>query len=91
MPVWDNRFAMATTLLCSRCQQEKEGLESAPMGGPAGQLVLENVCGDCWAAWRETSAQLINHYGLVLGNPHHRAQLRQAMREFLGLDGDDGD
>ena len=77
---------MPATVLCSRCQEEKPGLESAPLGGANGELVLENVCADCWAEWRETSAQLINHHGLVLGNPHHRWQLRQAMREFLGLD-----
>ena len=77
------------TLLCSRCEEEKAGLDSAPMGGPNGQLVLENVCVDCWAAWRETSSQLINHHQLVLGNPEHRWQLRMAMKEFLGLDDDD--
>ncbi len=82
---------MAKTVVCARCEQEREGLESAPMGGPLGQQVLENVCAACWGEWRETSAQLINHYGLVLGNPSHRAQLREAMREFLGLDEEDGD
>lgn len=56
------------------------------MGGPAGQRVLENVCRSCWEEWRETSAQLINHYGLVLGNPSHRQHLRAAMWEFLSLD-----
>ena len=56
------------------------------MGGPAGQRILENVCRDCWQEWRATSAQLINHYQLVLGNPAHRQQLRTAMREFLNLD-----
>jgi Fe-S cluster biosynthesis and repair protein YggX len=56
------------------------------MGGPTGQKVLENVCAACWEEWRETSARLINHYGLVLGNPAHRQQLRVAMREFLNLD-----
>lgn len=82
---------MATTVICSRCEEEKPGLESAPMGGALGQRVLENVCADCWSEWRETSARIINHYGLVLGNPEHRAQLREAMREFLGLDEEEGD
>jgi Fe-S cluster biosynthesis and repair protein YggX len=59
------------------------------MGGATGQRLLENVCADCWAEWRETSARVINHYGLVLGNPDHRAQLRVAMLDFLGLDGED--
>jgi len=82
----------ATTVICSRCEQEKPAQPSAPMGGEVGQRVLKNVCVDCWAEWRETSARIINHYGLVLGNPEHRAQLRVAMLEFLGLDDeDDGD
>jgi len=80
---------MAAAVLCARCQQEKPGLESAPMGGATGAELLANVCADCWAEWRETSARLINHYGLVLGNPQHRAQLRAAMREFLQLDDDE--
>lgn len=78
-----------STVLCSRCEEEKAGLEEAPMPGASGQLVLENVCGDCWADWRTASGQIINHYGLVLGNPEHRAQLRVAMKEFLGLDEED--
>jgi Fe-S cluster biosynthesis and repair protein YggX len=80
---------MPSTVVCSRCEQEKPGLPSAPMGGPAGQLVLERVCAECWAEWREMSPRIISHYGLVMGNPHHRAQMRQVMREFLGLDGED--
>jgi len=84
-------MAQMATLLCSRCDEEKTGLDSAPMGGANGQLVLENVCVDCWADWRTTSAQLINHHGLVLGNPEHRWQLREAMKGFLGLDEGDDD
>jgi Fe-S cluster biosynthesis and repair protein YggX len=79
---------MGVTVVCSRCDEEKPGLDAAPMPGPTGELVLENVCGDCWADWRTASGQIINHYGLVLGNPEHRMQLRMAMREFLGLEED---
>ena len=77
---------MACKVACVRCEQRREGLERPPMGRPGGQNVLENVCRDCWQEWRQTSDQLINHYGLVLGNPDHRKKLRQAMREFLNLD-----
>lgn len=59
------------------------------MPGPMGKLIEDNVCAACWAEWRETSAQLIAHYGLVLGNPQHRKEMRRVMREFLGLDEDD--
>ena len=80
---------MPTTVTCARCEQEKPALDAAPMGGAMGQRVLEGVCADCWVEWREASARVINHYGLVLGNPEHRAQLRLAMLEFLGLDEDE--
>ena len=77
---------MANKVVCARCEQEREGLDQSPMGGAGGQQVLESVWAACWQEWRETSAQLINHYGLVLGNPAHRQQLRLAMREFLNLE-----
>ena len=82
---------MTTAIICSRCQAEKPPMPNAPMGGPVGQELVENVCAECWAEWRDTSGKLINHYGLVLGNPEHRTQLRAAMREFLSLDNDDDD
>ena len=77
---------MANKVLCSRCEQKREGLDQPPMGGAGGQQVLESVCAACWQEWRETSAQLINHYGLVLGDPAQRQQLRLAMWEFLNLE-----
>ncbi len=77
---------MTTNLVCARCEQDREGLEQPPMGGPIGQQILANVCQECWQEWRKTSALLINHHGLVLGNAAHRQQLRVAMREFLSLD-----
>jgi Fe-S cluster biosynthesis and repair protein YggX len=79
---------MTQTLECSRCGQQRKGLDAAPSGGPIGKLVQENICQDCWKEWRETSALLINHHGLVLGNPQHRQQLRMAMLQFLSLDED---
>ena len=85
----DNGAAMATTVVCSRCGEEKPALDAAPMGGAMGQRILEHVCAECLSEWREASARVINHYGLVLGNPEHRTQLRVAMLEFLGLDEDD--
>lgn len=77
---------MAAIVACARCGQEREGLETAPTGGPMGQRVLANICQQCWDEWRETSAQLINHYGLVLGDPRTRAEMRRVMREFLNLE-----
>ena len=76
---------MPNEVTCVKCKQEKAGLASAQLGGALGQRVLENVCEGCWQEWRETSARLIAHHGLVLANPEHRQQLREVMREFLSL------
>ena len=73
------------TITCVRCQETKEALAEAPTGGELGKTVVARVCADCWNEWRETSARLINHYGLNLGIPDHRQQLRNAMKEFLSI------
>lgn len=72
-------------ITCNRCEQEKDQLDEAPMGGALGETIVERICTDCWGEWREMSARLINHYGLNLGMPDHRKELRRAMKEFLGL------
>ncbi len=74
------------TIKCDRCSQDNDQLEDAPMGGPLGEKIVETICSDCWGEWRTTSGQLINPHGLNLGLPEHRAQLRGAMKVFLGFD-----
>lgn len=75
-----------TTIACGKCGDTKEALDEPPTGGELGQKILDGICQDCWGQWREASAQLINHYGLNLGAPDHREQLRKAMKEFLALE-----
>jgi Fe-S cluster biosynthesis and repair protein YggX len=72
-------------ITCTRCMQTTESLPEAPVGGDLGVTIHSRICPDCWEEWRETSARLINHYGLNLGLPEHRKELRKAMREFLSL------
>ncbi len=64
----------------------KPALDEAPVGGVLGETIVERICVECWEEWRRASTQLINHYGLNLGLPEHRAQLRKVMKEFLGLE-----
>ena len=73
------------TITCIRCKQSKEQLGAPPVGGELGQSIHSTVCVDCWTEWRETSARLINHYGLNLSQPEHRTELRRAMKEFLSI------
>ena len=74
------------TIKCDRCAETKEQIDEAPMGGPLGEKIVETICIDCWGEWRAMSGNLINHHGLNLGLPDHRAKLRGAMKEFLGLE-----
>ena len=71
---------------CLRCGETREGLGAPPTGGELGTRIQQSVCAACWTEWTETSARIINHYGLVLGNAEHRAQLRTLMKQFLGLE-----
>ena len=75
-----------TAITCNRCNESKASLDEAPLGGELGQTVVEKICADCWNEWRETSARMINHYGLNLGMPDHRKELRRVMKEFLGFE-----
>jgi Fe-S cluster biosynthesis and repair protein YggX len=70
---------------CVRCGKTAEPLASPPTGGKTGLLIQENVCPECWQEWKNQSIIVINHYGLVLADPEHRAQLSQMMRQFLNL------
>ncbi len=74
------------TVECGRCSETKEHLAEPPVGGELGQTIVASICTDCWDEWRETSARLISHYGLNLGDSAHRQELRRAMKEFLNLE-----
>lgn len=79
-------MALMPAIVCSRCNQTKEQLGEPPVGGELGGTIVARICVDCWEEWRENSARLINHYGLNLGLPEHRTQLRGAMKEFLSIE-----
>jgi Fe-S cluster biosynthesis and repair protein YggX len=74
------------TVTCTRCSQTRDALDEPPTGGTLGQTIHERICAPCWAEWRETSSQIINHYNLNLGVPDHRQELRRVMKEFLGIE-----
>jgi Fe-S cluster biosynthesis and repair protein YggX len=73
-------------ITCTRCMQTTEALPEPPVGGDLGVTIHSRICPDCWEEWRTASGQMINHYGLNLGLPEHRQQLRKVMKEFLSLE-----
>jgi Fe-S cluster biosynthesis and repair protein YggX len=74
------------TVNCNVCGTEAESLAQAPMGGAIGDRIMTSVCKDCWAAWLDQQARVINHYGLQLAYPDDRKQLMGYMKEFLKLE-----
>jgi Fe-S cluster biosynthesis and repair protein YggX len=71
---------------CARCGQRAEALAAPPLVGKRGQTILECVCRDCWQAWVDQSALLINHYGIQVADPAQRQRLYAVMAEFLHLE-----
>jgi len=60
-------------------------LSEPPLSGVRGQLVQDQVCAECWAAWLEQSTLLINHYNIQVADPTQRRQLYPIMAEFLNI------
>jgi Fe-S cluster biosynthesis and repair protein YggX len=72
---------------CSRCKNERQGLERAPLPGEPGQTVLANVCASCWKEWLATQVKYINEYRLSPLDPKHYEFLLEQARAFLKLPG----
>jgi Fe-S cluster biosynthesis and repair protein YggX len=81
---------MSSPIVCVRCGRSAHPLSEPPTGGPLGRQIQESVCADCWNEWREVSGRVIAHYGLNMGNPDHRRQLRELMKDFLNLPSQEG-
>ena len=70
---------------CLRCESTGDGLESAPLPGPPGELVLAHTCRSCWEVWRGEQVKLINEHKLSPANPEHYTFLVDQMKEYLKL------
>ncbi|MCK6531031.1 Fe(2+)-trafficking protein [Myxococcota bacterium] len=81
---------------CSKCGAGPDGLCSvtgeAPVPLPAppyhneyGRRIQAQVCEPTWERWKAQEVMIVNEYRLNLLEREDRAQLRQAMQDFLGL------
>lgn len=71
---------------CSRCGQEGDALERAPMPGELGRQVLERICSVCWREWLGIQVKLINEYRLSPLDPKHFEFLVEQARAHLNLE-----
>ena len=74
---------MSRMVKCVKLGKEAEGLERAPLPGPLGQRVLENVSKEAWAMWKGQMLMLINEYRLNLSDPKASAFLDQQTEAFF--------
>jgi len=74
-----------TQMHCSRCGNDAEGLERAPLPGQAGERVREHACAACWQEWLRTQVMVINEHQLSPADPKHFEFLLEQMRAFLNL------
>jgi Fe-S cluster biosynthesis and repair protein YggX len=72
---------------CSRCKQHAPGLARAPLPGPTGQTILENVCAACWREWLGMQVKYINEYRLNPLDARHFEFLVEQAAAFLALPG----
>lgn len=82
---------MSDTVDCSRCGESRERLDSPPLPGELGVEVQEKVCALCWAEWESAEVMVINELRLNFMDPRSQEILDRHMREFLGLDAENGD
>ena len=81
-----------STVACSRCGTEAaEPLPSPPFRDDLGRRVHEEICAECWEAWKERQMLLINHFGLDLRDPEARKFLIRNLKAFLFDEGEGAD
>ena len=74
---------MTRTVVCSRYQEELEGLEKPPLPGPNGERIFNEVSLKAWHEWQALQTMLINEKHLSLIDPDARKYLTEQMWRFF--------
>ena len=74
---------MTRTVVCSRYQEEMEGLESPPLPGPNGERIFNEVSKKAWQEWQSLQTMLINEKHLSLIDREARKYLTEQMWKFF--------
>jgi Fe-S cluster biosynthesis and repair protein YggX len=70
---------------CTRCGTSGPALSEPPIPGRWGRALADQVCQECWSAWRNEQTLVMNHYGLRPWVPADRERLYGLMSEFLKM------
>lgn len=80
-----NSMNKTNMVFCKRLKREMPALKEAPIKGPIGELILENVSEEAWLEWVEAQIKIINEERLDLSDEAGQERLYQEMIAFLGL------
>jgi Fe-S cluster biosynthesis and repair protein YggX len=74
---------MARTVFCVKHGQEVEGLDFAPLPGPLGERIYNEVGKRAWSEWLAHQTMLINENRLMPRDPKARAFLAEELEKFM--------
>ena len=82
---------MAHMVHCLKLKKDAEGLDFAPLPGPLGQKVYENISKEAWNEWIRLQTMMVNEYQLNLADPQARKHLLNQKQKKLFGDGEEAD
>lgn len=72
--------------VCKRTGRPGSKLTEAPMRGPMGQWIVENISAETWKAWIGQGTKVINELRLDFSKDKDQETYDRHMREYLGID-----
>lgn len=70
-------------VMCIKLGRELPGLPAAPLPGPLGQRLYEQVSLEAWGLWLAQSKMVINEYRLNLSTAAGRERLMEECEKFF--------
>lgn len=74
---------MTRTVHCRKYGENLEGLDNAPMPGPAGEEIFTTISKRAWLEWQNLQTMLINEKSLNLREPETRKYLTEQRERFF--------
>lgn len=74
------------TFVCRRTGRPGTKMTSAPMRGPVGDWIFENISAETWKDWIGQGTKVINEMRLDFSRDRDQEIYDQQMREYLGID-----
>ena len=75
--------------VCRKTGRPGTKLAKAPMRGPVGQWIQDNIAAETWRAWIAQGTKVINELRLDLSRERDAETYDEHMQEFLGVDQDE--